>query len=180
MHHVTPPPLPAEPAFEAPPLLAAGSERRLTARAALRRGGSHEYRDNALTLGFGVEGVHVVTVGDAVAAAFGLAPGPLRRGDDDLAGRLHDACAACVASGAVVGFEAALRTPASACVLLRGVLLPIRGGAEAVLSWKEVLGREATARLRGELRAAMVPPPGPRPDPFADARMPCRVAARAA
>lgn len=174
------PPLPAEPAFEAPPRLMQGTERRLTGRAALRRGDAHEYRDNALTLRFGGDNVSVVAVGGAVAAAFGLATGPLRRGDDDLAAQLHAACAACAVSGAVVGFEAALRTPAAACVLLRGVLLPIRGGAEAVLSWKEVLGREATARLCGELRAAMKPPAGPRPDPFADARTPCRAAARAA
>lgn len=180
MHHDAPPPRPAEPAFEAPPLLAGRTERRLTGRAAMRVGTAHEYRDNALTLGFIADDVRVIAVGDAVAAAFGLTAGPLACGDDDLAARLREACAACAASGAVVGFEAALRTPASACVLLRGVLLPIRGGAEAVLSWKEVLGREATARLRGELRAAMVPRALVRADPFADARMPCRAAASAA
>lgn len=180
MHHDTPPSPPAEPAFEAPPFVAGSNERRLTGRVAMRHGELHESRGNALTLRFGPADVRVTRVGACVAAAFGMAPGPLVQGSDDLATRLREASAACAASGAVIGFEAALRTPLSACVLLRGVLLPVRGGAEAVLSWKEVLGREASARLRAELRAAMAPRPPARVDPFADARQPCRAAASAA
>lgn len=178
MQHDTPP-QPVEPVFELPPRLAVTTERRLTGRA-LRDGAAHEFRDNALTLAFDADIVRVVAAGDAVVAAFGVAVGEVRRGADDLGAHLLDACAALRSSDAVVGFEAALRTPGSACVLLRGVLLPIRGGAEAVLSWKEVLGREATSRLRGELRAAIAPPTGSRVDPFADACMPCRAASRAA
>ena len=165
LHETLPPP--SEPRFELPPRLSARPERRLTSRAVADYGLAREFRDNALRLVFAGERVEVVVVGGAVAANFGIAIGPLVRGDDDLGARLSDACAALRAAGAVVGFEAALRTPLSACVLMRGVLLPTRDGAEAVLSWKEVLGRDATARLRAELLDALHPPPVVRADAFA-------------
>ena len=48
-------------------------------------------------------------------------------------------------------------TPTAACVLLRGVLLPTATGGDAVLSWKQVLDDDATARLRAELLREMRP-----------------------
>ena len=157
-----------EPVFEVPPALADGAERRLTMRLASLRGPSlHEFRDTAVTLAFDGEAVTVVAVGAAVAASFALDAGPLDAARDGLAARLHAACAALRVAKAVVAFEAAVPAASAVCVLLRGVLLPTQGGAEAVLSWKEVLGRDATARLRVELQRALATPRTEGVDAFA-------------
>ncbi|WP_419815397.1 hypothetical protein [Glacieibacterium sp.] len=145
-----------EPLFEPPPSLVQRPERRLTARVAAGFAaglGRHEFRDNAVTLAFDSGGTRVTAVGSAVAAAFALECGPcaLEVDADDLAACLRDACDVLKAAPRVVPFEAAVRTARAACVLLRGVLLPVDGGAEAVLSWKEVLDADATAQLRAEL-----------------------------
>jgi len=164
---------PGEPWFEAPPRLAMRPERRLTARVAGGASAAHQFRENALTLAFFGDAVTVVATGDAVAAGFGIAPGQLTRGDDDLSARLLDACAALRAAGTVVGFEAAVATPSAACVLLRGIMLPVHGGAEAVLSWKQVLGDDATARLRAELLQALRTPRAAVADAFASSTARC-------
>jgi hypothetical protein len=145
-----------EPLFEPPPSLGHRPERRLTARVAAGFAaglGTHEFRDNAVTLAFDQGGTRVTAVGAAVAKAFGLQRGPCRpdADADGLAACLRDACDVLRAASRVVPFEAAVRTPHAACVLLRGVLLPLDGGAEAVLSWKEVLDADATVQLRAEL-----------------------------
>lgn len=169
MRYETPPDWPHEPVFEVPPALADGAERRLTMRlAGFGAPTPHEFCDTAVTLAFDGEAVAVVAVGETVAAAFGLRPGPLDDRGEGLAARLHAACAALRVAHAVVAFEAAVPASAAACVLLRGVVLPTQDGAEAVLSWKEVLDRDATARLRAELLRALARPRAKVVDAFAN------------
>lgn len=158
-----------EPCFEPPPRVTGRAERRLTMRAA-DDASAHAYRDNAVTLSLADPHAPVVlAVGSAVRDGFGLAVGSLdgAGSDSDLGERLREACDALHATDDVVAFETAVAAPGAACVLLRGVLLPTWGGAEAVLSWKEVLGHDATARLRAELRAAFVAPRRATVDAFA-------------
>jgi hypothetical protein len=145
-----------EPLFEPPPSLVRRPERRLTARVAASFAaglGRHEFRDNSVTMAFAPRGTRVTMVGAAVLAAFGLECGPCASNvdADSLAACLRDACDVMRASPRVVPFEAVVRAPRAACILLRGLLLPLDGGAEAVLSWKEVLNADATAQLRVEL-----------------------------
>jgi len=150
-----------EPCFEAPPRLAPSRERRLTAHAeaAFRTGtGSHAFRDNALSLTRMADGTVTVTAaGRSLSAALGFIPGPLAGPPDGLAAALVDAFACASASGGVTAFEAAVAAPGTTCLLLRGVMLPTATGAEAVLSWKQVLGDDATARLRAELLRELRP-----------------------
>lgn len=148
-----------EPRFELPPRLRTEPERRLTLQAAsARAGGSdgHEFRNNRVVLAAGAAGeVVVVAVGGLVEAAFGLPPGLLDAEPDTLGGVLAAAFALSLADRAVRTLEAAVATPGAACVLLRGILLPTAAGAEVLLSWKEVLGADATALLRAELLREM-------------------------
>ena len=153
--------------FEVPPRLGPSSERRLAGRAVTRFASGDAgavFRDNALGLAWAGGALRLTAVGRTVAAGFGLVPGPLAGPPDSLAGVLAAAFAELRASGAVTPFEAAVATPHAACVLLRGVLLPVAGGAEAVLSWKQVLDDDATARLRAELLRDAGAPPVPRGD----------------
>lgn len=144
-----------EPCFEPPPRLTVPRERRLTAIAAraLAEGGSaHAFRDNAVSIARARGGDLIVAErGDAVAAVFGLPVGRLGGPPDSLASVLLAAVERARDSGAVTPFEAAVATTSAACVLLRGVVLPTVSGADAVLSWKQVLDDEATARIRAEL-----------------------------
>lgn len=160
-----------EPCFEAPPQLPPTIERRLTRRAAalFEQGGDNAYRDNSISLAVAGDGsARVSAVGTAVVGTFGLAPGPLAGPPEALAAVLAAALDRLDGTGGVSGFEAAVATPAAACVLLRGVLLPVAGGAEAVLSWKQVLDADATARLRAELLQAIATLPRTPPvDAFA-------------
>lgn len=162
---------PVEPCFEAPPQLPPTVERRLTRQAAalFDQGGDNAYRDNSISLMVAGDGsAQVRAVGPAVAGTFGLRPGPLAGPPEALAAVLAAALDRLDGIGTVTGFEAAVATPAAACVLLRGVLLPVAGGAEAVLSWKQVLDADATARLRAELLLALATPPRAPPiDAFA-------------
>lgn len=149
-----------EPCFEAPPRLS-GAERRLSTRAAAAFAdgeGSHEFRDNAVTLDRDADGSGVVrTVGRSVTTAFALPAGRLGEPPETLAAVLAAAFARLGETGEVTPFEAAVATPSAACVLLRGVLLPTVTGGDAVLSWKQVLDDDATALLRAELLREMRP-----------------------
>lgn len=151
-----------EPCFEPPPRLPAAPERRLTVQAATALaggGGLHGFRDNALSLVAGDDGGVVATaVGVAVTAAFGLAAGPLVPDLGTLAECLAAAFGRARAGDTVTGLEAAVTTPHAACVLLRGVMLPTVPGADVVLSWKQVLDADATARIRAELLREMAAP----------------------
>jgi hypothetical protein len=99
----------------------------------------------------------LVRVGFAVTETFGLvAEMALERGN----ALNTELCAACdlVALEAIpVHFEASLTTSRSACILLRGVALPLadQRHVQIVLSWREVLNRTATARLRRDFVAAL-------------------------
>lgn len=96
-------------------------------------------------------------VGVLVSDTFGIVSDlPLDRRDPFTA----ELCAACdlVALHPVpLHFEASLMAPGLACILLRGVALPLGDGAQVqiVLSWREVLDRAATARLRRDFTAAL-------------------------
>ena len=163
-----------EPRDAPPPLI--GAERRLATRAAAAFAGgafadgrgSHRFRDNAVTLTFGSGGGAVVrAVGRWVRTTFALPCGALGDAPGTLAGVLGEALARLGETGAVTPFEGAVATPTAACVL-RGVMLPTFDGGEAVLSWKQVLDDDATARLRVELMRELrpAPPPGAVVDAF--------------
>jgi hypothetical protein len=99
----------------------------------------------------------LVRVGLAVTETFGLvADMGLERGHA-LNTELCAACDLVALETAPVHFEANLTTPQSACVLLRGVALPLADEqhVQIVLSWREVLNRTATARLRRDFIAAL-------------------------
>ena len=99
----------------------------------------------------------LVRVGLAVTETFGLvADVPVERGIA-LNTELCAACDLVALESAPVHFEANLTTPYAACVLLRGVALPLADErhVQIVLSWREVLNRTATARLRRDFVAAL-------------------------
>ena len=103
----------------------------------------------------------IESAGDAIAATFGLAPGQALERRGGLSAELCAACDLIALRPLPVPFEASLMGPRSACILVRGVALPIIDGARAVervqvvVSWREVLGRAATVRLQRELGAAL-------------------------
>ncbi len=120
----------------------------------------------------------LLSVGAAVTATFGLAAGMMLDGRGGLAAEVRAACDLIAIDPRPVPFEASLAAAQRACILVRGVALPIRaapGSAEQVqviVSWREVLDRGATTRLRRELTTALrrVAPAGPVRDPFAPLR----------
>jgi hypothetical protein len=109
-------------------------------------------------------------VGLAVTESFGLLADLALDRHDPLTTELCAACDLIAMQPAPLHFEANLATPQAACILLRGVALPLDGGerVQIVLSWREVLNRTATARLRRDLVAALrqSAPISPRSDPF--------------
>lgn len=166
-----------EPAFEPPPWFAGSADRRLAGRAAefwaRLQDASHvpdverftcalavERVDDAnlIRLGHTADGPLVEAVGEAVAATFAVALGPLPRGCP-LAAKLGAACATALQTALPAEFEGSFaRTPGTAATLLtRGIVLPLSGpsGAivamRAVLTWKEALSTIASDRLRREL-----------------------------
>ena len=148
----------ARPWFEPPPQLSAQPERRLAAlaaRAATGNGAAAVFRPCAVHLTSAPGGgIRVVEVGAAILAMFGLSAGPLMPVPDSLAAAL--ATAFDDLAGAPLQCAAAVRAPRAACVLVRAVLLPLAGGgADAVISWKEVVIGDAETRLRAELLAAL-------------------------
>lgn len=96
-------------------------------------------------------------VGLAVTESFGLVADLALERLDPLTTELCAACDLIALRPAPLQFEASLATPQAACVLLRGVALPLAGSdrAQIVLSWREVLNRTATARLRRDFVAAL-------------------------
>jgi hypothetical protein len=113
----------------------------------------------------------IASVGDAVATTFGLAAGMRLDGRAGLAGELRAACDLISVDLRPVPFEASLSAPGRPCILARGVALPIGPAMEQVqiiVSWREVLDRSATRRLRREIGVALQFSPGfsPPRDPF--------------
>jgi hypothetical protein len=96
-------------------------------------------------------------VGQAVTDTFGLiAEVPLAR-HDAISTELCAACDLIALRPEPLHFEASLTAPGLACILLRGVALPVENdtAVQIVLSWREVLNRAATLRLRRDLTAAL-------------------------
>ena len=113
----------------------------------------------------------VISVGDAVAATFALLPGDHLDAQGGLAAELRAACDLIAIDLKPVPFEANLAAPGRAGILTRGVALPIGPRMESVqviLSWRELLDRSATRRLRREVGAALrhLPRKTPQIDPF--------------
>lgn len=111
----------------------------------------------------------IAQAGRAVTATFGLTAGMPLDGRG-LAAEARAACDLIALRPEPVPFEATITGPGRACILTRGVALPLGRDIEMVqviVSWREVLNRAATARLRRELgdalRSARFPYAG---DPF--------------
>lgn len=113
----------------------------------------------------------ITSAGDAITATFGLMPGVHLDGQGGLAGELRAACDLIAIDLKPVPFEANLAAPGRAGILARGVALPIGPRMETVqviLSWRELLDRSATRRLRREIGVALrhLPRPQAQIDPF--------------
>ena len=96
-------------------------------------------------------------VGQAVTETFGLFADMVLARHDPIGAELSAACDLIALRPAPLHFEASLVAPRLACILLRGVALPIENdlAVQIVLSWREVLDRAATARLRRDLTMAL-------------------------
>lgn len=106
--------------------------------------------------------VEVVHAGAAIAAMFGITAGYLANaGEGGLAALLIDGCELMRLWHAVVPVDAAIGGTDSACLLTRGVLLPLADDegsfsyVHAVLNWKQLLDRSARTSLRREFVAAV-------------------------
>lgn len=108
----------------------------------------------------------VLQIAPAIAETFGLTVGQsLARQKPDseagIAAELRAACDLVALGGRPAPFEASLIAPDRSVVLVRGVVLPLMGPAydietvQVVLSWREVLNRSASSRLRRELGDAL-------------------------
>lgn len=164
--------------FELPPRFAV-ADRRLAGRAvaAWRAAGGAAvagFDADSLVLAAGGDGPVVTRCGPAVAMAFDIDCGALLAdrpvSGPGLAATLRAACAAGLADRQPVPIEARLPGAAGATILVRGVALPLAGtdAVQIVLSWREGLGRAATARLRAEIGMISSETPGKtaRSDPF--------------
>lgn len=133
----------------------------------------------------------VLDVAPALEATFALTIGQsLARTADSaqntIAAELRAACDLVALGGRPVPFEASLKAPDGSLVLVRGIVLPLISPrydietVQVVLSWREVLNRSATKRLRHELGDALRSLSGSsaqsatpaRNDPFPIARRP--------
>ncbi len=96
-------------------------------------------------------------VGQAVSDTFGLFADMMLSRHDAIGAELCAACDLIALRSEPLHFEASLMAPGLACILLRGVALPIEDdtAVQIVLSWREVLNRAATARLRRDLTMAL-------------------------
>ena len=99
----------------------------------------------------------LVRVGLAVTETFGLVADMVLARGNPLNTELCAACDLVALQAAPVHFEASLTTAQAACIVLRGVALPLADErhVQIVLSWREVLNRTATARLRRDFVAAL-------------------------
>ena len=151
----------SESAFDLPPHFPMVERRRAgLAEGDWRRGG------RALVAGFDDHGVIVDDpggatrlrrVGQAVSDTFGLFADMALARHDAIGAELCAACDLIALRPEPLHFEASLAAPRRACILLRGVALPIENdtAVQIVLTWREVLDRAATARLRRDLTTAL-------------------------
>lgn len=145
------------------------NERRLTgvARGLWQRSGGlqvAEFADNAIVIVDPAGKATIISAGAAIEATFGLAAGMRLDGLPGLAAELRAACDLIAFDLQPVPFEACLAAPGRACVLVRGVALPLSEGRDAdaiphlvqiLINWRELLDRAATTRLRREIGAAL-------------------------
>lgn len=96
-------------------------------------------------------------VGQAVSDTFGLFADMVLTRNDAIGAELSAACDLIALRPEPLHFEASLLAPRVACILLRGVALPIENdtAVQIVLSWREILDRAATARLQRDLTTAL-------------------------
>lgn len=118
------------------------------------------FDDNRLTIADPAGQPCVTAAAPAITAIFGLAPGMVLSGRHGLAAELLAACDLIALQPRAVPFEASLAAPGRALILVRGVALPLFADGrdtdlvQIIVSWREVLNRAATTRLRRELGAA--------------------------
>jgi hypothetical protein len=170
--------------FDIPPQFVV-AERRMTGRAidCWKSGGGglvDGFAANSLVVVDPAGAAWITAAGDAIGRSFGLAPGMRLDGRAGLACELRAACALVAIDPQPVPFEASLPSPAGGVMLVRAVALPVidppadAGSAvppdqvQFVISWREVLNRAATTRLRRELGAELrlVARDSTRIDPF--------------
>jgi hypothetical protein len=173
--------LPNDPRSEQPRHCLA-NERRLTGAARdlwQRSGGLQvaEFAGNAIVVVDPAGKATIISAGAAIEATFGLAAGMRLDGLSGLAAELRAACDLIAFEPQPVPFEACLTAPGRACVLVRGVALPLSEGRDAdaiphlvqiFINWRELLDRAATTRIRREIGAALrISTPNPtKNDPF--------------
>ena len=167
--------------FDLPPVFGGDDDRRMAQRAEaqwqaaraphaampghrdMATGAAGAFAEHALLLDLRRgDRVDVLFAGAAVMAAFGIAPGYLASdGDGGLAALLLDSCALMRLWHAIVPVDAALAGSTSACLLTRGVLLPLAddaggfGYVHGVLNWKQLLDRAASENLRREVNVVL-------------------------
>jgi hypothetical protein len=172
---------PVDPRFELPPQFIV-ADRRLAGAAhdLWRRSGGlrvADYADHSLIVADPAGAATIVSAGAAIEATFGLSAGMPLDGLTGLAAEVRAACDLIVFDPQPVPFEASLAAPGCACVLVRGVALPLTDGFDAsgiphqvqfVINWRELLDRAATTRLRREIGAALrlARPVSTKSDPF--------------
>lgn len=138
-------------------------ERRLAGRAlaAWRQGGTLDgFGDHALLVADPAGAMRLERVGRALAP-LGLQAGDTLDARPGLAAELRAACHLVTLRPEPLPFEAMVRTADGTGLLVRGVALPLAGGAdpvarvEIVASWRQLLDRSAGRRLKRELVAAL-------------------------
>lgn len=170
---------PIDPAFDPPPQFPA-LERRLAGLAldGWRENGGRlppGFDDHSLVIADPAGRARIATAGAPVTATFGLAPGMALDGRDGLAAEIRAACDLIAIDPRPVPFEASLASPGRACILIRGIALPLDfDRVQVVVNWRELLNRSATTRLRREIGAALrsAAPLGTARDPFASSKSP--------
>lgn len=153
--------LDSDSAFEMPPRFGNIERRRAglaeAAWAAAGRGWVPGFDDVSLFVAEPGGIARLVRVGLSVTDTFGLVADLNLERTDQLATELCAACDLVAIDPVPVHFEASVATALAACVLVRGVALPLADGQQVqiVLSWREVLNRTATERLRRDFVAAL-------------------------
>ena len=151
----------ADGALDLPPQFALIERRRAglaeAAWHAAGRGWVPGFDEYSLTIADPGGETRLVRVGLAVTETFGLVADMVLVRGIPLNTELCAACDLVALEAVPVHFEASLTTAQAACILLRGVALPLSDGrlVQIVLSWREVLNRTATARLRRDFVAAL-------------------------
>ena len=162
--------LPVDPRFELPPQFAV-VDRRMAwpARDLWRQSGGRrlaEFADHALVVADPAGSAIIVSVGAAIEAIFGLSAELRLDGLTGLAPEVRAACDLIVFDPQPVPFEASFSAPGWACMLVRGVALPLSDELDAggiplrvqiFINWRELLDRVATTRTRREIGAALQP-----------------------